>query len=211
MKLCILDGDGVLWNNDARMEIAEQAAQIVKRTITHFGTTRGLMIDAKEDRQLVEGARWDVAFNPALIALDRHIPRNDATVSLLIAAGWRCVILTSNPESTRSVRDAWLIEHGLGLLPLYLKDTGDDSDPRDRYMPTPKWKALQVMHMLEKLCDTVSTLLFVDDQAKNRDAIQEAFGSNGEMSLIVTDSLDLAVSLLEGQSGSYFYPINPEG
>ncbi len=205
IKLAVIDGDGVLWNNDARMAIADKAAALVSDALN-------LIPDARWDR--VVAARWSMAFDPALVELDRMNVGSESALSLLEDNGWSCVVLTSNPETTRAARESWLARHNLTSM-LILKDTGDDADPRDRYTTTPQWKVNQVYHLLEQFGDKVDTLLFVDDSDRNRSAITVAFGNDQAMSVIVTDSLDLAVSLVRppqaGDSQDFKYRINPEG
>jgi len=136
MKLAIIDGDGVLWNNDARMEVAEQAAQIASEIVDQFNERFAhltIVFDEKERKKLVEGTRWRVAFNPVLIALDQPTWRNSKHMMVLAKCRWTIILMSSNPESTRETRQAWLNQHGYTTLPLVLKDTGTDEEPHDRH------------------------------------------------------------------------------
>lgn len=226
MKLAIIDGDGVLWDNDARMEIAAKAAQIASDIIKRFEKRFAFTLEEKEYKQIVEGARWKVAFDPELIALDKHIPHTVGILAMLAASSWEYVILSSNIETTRTAREQWLNENDLADIPLYLKDTGTDADPRDRYIKTPAWKAKAVQRIIDEHGGeaAINFLLFVDDEEKNRNTVMEAF-SNAAFWLMVTNSLEMAIQVAEpklaamtewqqrmnGENAHIEYPINPEG
>ncbi len=216
IKLAVIDGDGVLWNNDARMAIADKAAALVEDAMKQVADQPLSEADEWEIESAKKSALWSIAFDPLLVELDRGISRNNAHTAILTTAGWEVVILSSNPEYTRERRTAWLRDHGYDKIPLILKDTGTDEDPRDRYIKTPDWKVAQVQRLIEQYggVANIDTLLFVDDMQKNRDAISKAFLVHEEMNVIVTDSLDLAIPLVFpvlGQSVEYRYRINPEG
>lgn len=179
MKLAIIDLDGVVANNDARMSIARDSCA-------------GLTGKAWSD------AFWGTLFKPELVELDEPIPGAKEALCALEYAGFTVNFLTSRPETMRIATEIWLEKHGLFGLPdsapfrtVYMKDF-----ETDRYTRTDEWKAHQVHKLVSVVMPDV--LLFIDNEIKNRMMVQ-GLKRFDVLTWFLTDSLtsDLVIALVD--------------
>lgn len=145
-KTAFIDLDGTVCNSEKRFEQARQKGQI----------------------------DWNVAFHPALLALDELIGGSEAALEQFEQAGWQIIFLSSRPESLRRATKAWLKNHHLlhgpqGERRLILKPSAR------RFTSTPKWKA-------EIVCaagQNQAAVLVVDDDSANLEAMRGLWRAKG--------------------------------
>lgn len=117
---------------------------------------------------------WQIAFQPALLALDEPITGVEDALEKLETDGWTIIFLSSRPESLRRATKDWLKGHGLlhsgaGERQLLLKPQ------KSRFVSTPKWKA-------ETVCaagPSAEQVLFIDDESENLSAVKGLWRTKG--------------------------------
>lgn len=154
MNLAIIDIDGVLANGEARFELA----------------------DASGFPQRGSGADnyWAIAFKPEFVALDKPFDGILQQVDTIQGEDYRIIYITSRPENLAQVTREWLDRQDLpcAFFPVILKPSAA------KFVKTPDWKA-SIIHALTnyiKTCWGLESLLIVDDEMMNREAIAQAIG-----------------------------------
>lgn len=107
---------------------------------------------------------WAIAFDSDLVALDTLIPHALGAIRRLASGGYEVIFLTSRPQSMRDATQAWLDVHALDGYGLIMKPA------HAQFIKTAKWKADEVARMAQ--LPGVTSLLFVDDEERNREAVE---------------------------------------
>lgn len=190
MKLAIIDLDGVVCDNTARMAKAEEAkAACLAQFADDDDPTPQTYI-----RQEAMNAYWRTAFTPDLVVFDTLIDGVLQPLEQIEEAGYRVFFLTSRPESMRQATVDWF----WSLPPDFVLLGNEEIDQlimkpaSQQFVKTITWKA-GVVQMLAKLLNA-KTVLFVDDDAANQDELSKYADSFGM--LYLAKSLDEAVRLI---------------
>lgn len=112
---------------------------------------------------------WQVAFEPAAVQMDTLIERAyERIFNLGEVQGYEIIYLTSRPMSMYAATWEWLRQHDLAGPKLICKP-----DVK-KYTKTVAWKAEEV----SELAEGYGTVIFVDDEPNNLQAVQELGLSN---------------------------------
>jgi hypothetical protein len=196
-KILFVDGDKCIWENDARWQLALQLVRaetgmlahptrkaklypselemgIASAEVADFGPgfTQPELDEDDYTREIVQKYNdifWRIYFDANLIFLDR--PYSHALPKLREAQmnGYHCVVLSSNKETTRKKRTAWLERYGLGEFApgMILKPEYPGMPDELRYMETRIWKASEV----QKNTAGTTHIIYIDDIRANIEAV----------------------------------------
>ena len=106
---------------------------------------------------------WGLAFHPPMLEMDTLIENADKIILGLESTGWKIIYLSSRPDRLSEACENWLIQHGLGGRELILRPAKKEG------LKTPQWKA-KVICTKGAMSES---LLFVDDEAENREAVRD--------------------------------------
>lgn len=178
MRVAVIDLDRVVANNAKRFAEAEKAKKARERELIK-------MIGGKGKQREVTKAYWNTAFDPALVELDELMVGSKEALTDLEEQGYYIVFLTSRPETMKEATIAWLCQHkiftgatlaGTGTFwgvasatvrygrDLIMKPLGK------QFVKTAEWKASEIQIMAN--LDIVESILFVDDEERNREAVE---------------------------------------
>lgn len=129
----------------------------------------------REDVWRWERVRWRTAFMPDLVFLDFPLPGVMEHLAALVAQGYEVWVLTSNPDSTREARLAWMTRYHFNHLACSIGEGGVlvpnliTKPSTEQYTKTFDWKAQTVVDKVHKL--GALEVVTVDDTSANLDAL----------------------------------------
>lgn len=198
-KIAIIDLDGVVCNNEARMEHAKRAKEAYRQRLEAlFADELNNNVNAVYVKQgitaLLENLYWQVAFTPELVTLDTLIEGVPRAIEQIELAGYNVFFLTSRPESMRQATTDWIGS----LTPETVLLSGEWSDQlimkpaAFQFVKTTTWKAGTIQTLAQHY--HADTVLAVDDDQANIDELNKHVSTFG--TLYTAKSLEEAVKII---------------
>lgn len=176
-KIAIVDFDGVIANIEEHVSIAQERARALAGT-WNPDTQR------EEQRKALSSIFYSEQgfFDTELVVYDRLMQGGEVALAQLLQEYESVVILTSRPLSMREATLQWFAQHcpGCERITFIFKDSNE------RAIKTAAWKA----RVIAQFAEQCKTLLFIDDDAHNRDAVKAILADLNSVTLFVASSLE---------------------
>ncbi|QBD80442.1 hypothetical protein EPA93_32500 [Ktedonosporobacter rubrisoli] len=157
-SIAIVDFDGVIVDMTLHAQRAKELAQA-------FALAQDADVASEQHRKAMRDFFYSERgfFNAGLFALDRLMDGCIVELTRLVQEYAKVVVVTSRPTFTRDVTLAWFYHHcpGFETIEFFFKDSSESE------LKTARWKA----QIVTGFARNYETILFIDDDERNRQAI----------------------------------------